>query len=67
MIRGILTHFGIIIVSLFHYRNDGGDVAKVLVGLQIPPSKSSDLESFLSRLKYPCTEETENPLVFTLL
>ncbi|KAJ3300175.1 hypothetical protein HK104_003785 [Borealophlyctis nickersoniae] len=47
-------------VSLFHYRNYGGDVSKVLVGIQVPPSTSTEFEAFLGELKFPYVEETEN-------
>ncbi|KAI5858395.1 tryptophan synthase beta subunit-like PLP-dependent enzyme [Tricharina praecox] len=47
-------------ISLFHYRNHGGDVGKVLVGIQVPPGKKADLEMFLSELGYPFVDETQN-------
>ncbi|KAL1407087.1 threonine deaminase [Vanrija albida] len=47
-------------ISLFHYRNHGADVGKVLVGLQVPPGSESALEEFLEQLGYPWVEETDN-------
>ncbi|KAJ3252993.1 hypothetical protein HK103_001046 [Boothiomyces macroporosus] len=47
-------------VSLFHYRNDGGDVGKVMVGIQVPAETSAEFATFLSELKYPFVEETDN-------
>ncbi|KAI9205616.1 tryptophan synthase beta subunit-like PLP-dependent enzyme [Polychytrium aggregatum] len=47
-------------ISLFHYRNYGGDVGKVVVGLQVPPDSQADFETFLGELKYPYVEETNN-------
>lgn len=50
-------------ISLFHYRNHGADVGKVLVGLQPPPNGDADnteLNKFLDDLGYPVVEETEN-------
>ncbi|TGZ84787.1 threonine dehydratase I [Ascodesmis nigricans] len=47
-------------ISLFHYRNHGGDVGKVLVGIQVPDGKRGELEAFLTELKYPFVDETEN-------
>ncbi|KAJ3062403.1 hypothetical protein HK102_008774, partial [Quaeritorhiza haematococci] len=47
-------------VSLFHYRNYGGDVGKVMVGIQVPPPTSDEFEVFLRELRYPYVEETEN-------
>lgn len=50
----------LISVSLFHYRNDGGDVGKVMVGIQVPAETSAEFVTFLSKLKYPFVEETDN-------
>ncbi|PUU74070.1 tryptophan synthase beta subunit-like PLP-dependent enzyme [Tuber borchii] len=47
-------------ISLFHYRNQGGDIGKVLAGIQVPAGKRGDLEAFLVNLKYPFVDETEN-------
>jgi len=49
-------------VSLFHYRNHGADVGKVLTGIQVPPEKNADFEQFLKNLAYPYVDETENPI-----
>lgn len=37
-------------ISLFHYRNHGADVGRVLVGIQVPDSELSDLNTFLEDL-----------------
>ena len=47
-------------ISLFHYRDDGGSYAHVLVGLQIPPEERKLVPSFLLKLNYPCTIENDN-------
>ncbi|KAJ3000176.1 hypothetical protein HDV02_000459 [Globomyces sp. JEL0801] len=47
-------------VSLFHYRNIGGDYGKVLAGIQVPESTSTEFDLFLGELKYPYVEETGN-------
>ncbi|TPX34893.1 threonine ammonia-lyase [Synchytrium microbalum] len=47
-------------VSLFHYRNYGGDVGKVMVAIQVPPETNVQFDAFLSDLKYPYVEETSN-------
>lgn len=50
-------------ISLFHYRNHGADVGKVLVGLQPPPNgvaDDKDLNEFLNELGFPFVEETNN-------
>ena len=47
-------------VSLFHYRNYGGDVARILAGIQCPDSERGELEAFLKDLGYPFTECSDN-------
>jgi threonine dehydratase len=49
-------------ISLFHYRNQGGDSAHVLVGIQVPPSDRREFTRFLQQLGYQHTEETDNPV-----
>ena len=49
-------------ISLFHYRNQGGDSGHVLVGIQVPPSDRRDFSRFLQQLGYQYTEETDNPV-----
>jgi threonine dehydratase len=48
-------------ISLFHYRNQGADYGRILVGLQVPPSDQLAFTSFLVELGYPSVEETANP------
>ena len=54
-------------ISLFHYRNYGGDVGKVLAGIQCPAGEKDDLESFLRDLRYPFSEHTDSPTYQTFL
>ena len=54
-------------ISLFHYRNHGGDVGKILAGIQCPDEKKQDLEGFLAKLGYPFVECTDNPTYQTFL
>ena len=49
-------------ISLFHYRNQGADYGRILVGLQVPPGDSEAFQAFVADLGYPCVEETHNPL-----
>jgi len=49
-------------ISLFHYRNQGADYGRILVGLQVPVSDDLDFKRFLNEVAYPCTEETHNPV-----
>ena len=36
-------------ISLFHYRNQGADPGRVLVGLQVPPRDRSALRRFAAQ------------------
>ncbi|KAF2483857.1 tryptophan synthase beta subunit-like PLP-dependent enzyme [Neohortaea acidophila] len=47
-------------ISLFHYRNYGGDVGKVLAGIQCPAGREGELEKFLKDVGYGYKEETDN-------
>ncbi|WP_165248921.1 threonine ammonia-lyase, biosynthetic [Paludisphaera soli] len=49
-------------ISLFHYRNQGADYARILVGLQIPDADLPTFHDFAEGLGYPCVDETENPV-----
>lgn len=48
-------------ISLFHYQNYGGDVGRVLAGIQCPDDEKVGLEAFLRDLGYPFTECTDSP------
>jgi threonine dehydratase len=48
-------------ISLFHYRNQGADYGRILVGLQVPQADEKAFTEFLAELAYPCVEETRNP------
>jgi threonine dehydratase len=47
-------------ISLFHYRNYGGDVGRVLAGIQCPESEKNELERFLKELGYPFKEVSDS-------
>ena len=49
-------------ISLFHYRNQGADYGRILVGLQVPRSDDQAFRAFLEGLAYPCEDETDNPV-----
>jgi threonine dehydratase len=49
-------------ISLFHYRNQGADYGRILVGIQVPPGDHRAFDSFRDALAYPCVEETDNPV-----
>ncbi|MBE2243686.1 MAG: threonine ammonia-lyase, biosynthetic [Burkholderiaceae bacterium] len=48
-------------ISLFHYRNQGADYGRILVGIQVPHGDRRALRAFLSTLPYPNVDETDNP------
>jgi len=49
-------------ISLFHYRNQGADYGRILVGIQVPAQDEAAFREFLHTLAYPFTEETHNPV-----
>ena len=49
-------------ISLFHYRNQGADYGRILVGLQVPQTDNKAFARFLESLGYPYVDETENPV-----
>jgi len=49
-------------ISLFHYRNQGADYGRILVGLQVPMTDDKAFAKFLATLGYPHVEETANPV-----
>jgi threonine dehydratase len=48
-------------ISLFHYRNQGADYGRVLVGIQVPPEEMREFHRFLDTLGYPWVDESRNP------
>lgn len=48
-------------ISLFHYRNQGADYGRILVGIQVPAADHTAFDDFLRTLGYPFVEETGNP------
>ncbi len=49
-------------ISLFHYRNQGADYGRILVGLQVPEADNPAFAQFLASLGYSYVEETANPV-----
>jgi threonine dehydratase len=49
-------------ISLFHYRNQGGDVGRILVGLQVPREEMDEFRAFLASLGYRYWDESANPV-----
>jgi threonine dehydratase len=48
-------------ISLFHYRNQGADYGRILVGMQVPANEKRQLREFLTTLGYPHWDETGHP------
>jgi threonine dehydratase len=48
-------------ISLFHYRNHGAAVGRVLCGLEVPPAERVELRARLDQVGFPYTEESDNP------
>lgn len=48
-------------ISLFHYRNHGADVGRVLAGFEVPPHEREEFRAFLELLGYPAQDEAGNP------
>jgi len=49
-------------ISLFHYRNQGADHGRILVGIQVPRADRVGFREFLTGLAYPYEDETDNPV-----
>jgi threonine dehydratase len=47
-------------ISLFHYRNHGADVGRVLAGIQVPRAEREEFLRHLNELHYPYSDETAN-------
>jgi threonine dehydratase len=48
-------------ITLFHYRNQGADYGRILVGLQVPKADHKAFVQFVTDLGYPFVDETANP------
>ncbi|HEX4597756.1 MAG TPA: threonine ammonia-lyase, biosynthetic, partial [Burkholderiaceae bacterium] len=48
-------------ISLFHYRNQGTDYGRILVGLQVPRGEKAALKRFVSTLGYRYWDESAHP------
>ncbi|MDO3379491.1 threonine ammonia-lyase, biosynthetic [Geoalkalibacter halelectricus] len=48
-------------ISLFHYRTQGGEFGRVLIGLEIPAGDDENFQQFLGNLGYRYQDETANP------
>ncbi len=48
-------------ISVFHYRNNGSDYGKIVVGIQVPPQEMQEWQAFLDTLGYTYWDENDNP------
>jgi len=49
-------------ISLCHYRSQGGDVGRILIGLQVPAGEMDQFAQFLTTLGYRYWDESANPV-----
>jgi len=54
-------------ISLFHYRNHGHDVGRVLMGIIVNEDEREAFNVFLDKLDYKNTDETNNPAYLQFL
>lgn len=54
-------------ISLFQYRNTGGDMGKILTGIICPDEDVKELEEFLGDIGYPYNDCTDSRLFKTFL
>jgi threonine dehydratase len=47
-------------ISLFHYRNNGADYGRIVVGVQVPPPDMTAWQTFLDNLGYRYWDENNN-------
>ena len=47
-------------ISMFHYRNNGADYGRIVVGMQVPPSEMQEWQAFLDTLGYRYWNESQN-------
>lgn len=48
-------------ISVFHYRNNGADYGRIVVGIQVPPHEMKQWQKFLHTLGYRYWDESANP------
>ncbi|HRD41672.1 MAG TPA: threonine ammonia-lyase, biosynthetic, partial [Prochlorococcaceae cyanobacterium AMR_MDS_5431] len=48
-------------ISMFHYRNHGADVGRIVVGVIVKESERTQWQSFLQEVGYRYWDESTNP------
>ncbi|GME68214.1 unnamed protein product [[Candida] boidinii] len=56
-LEGLKTNWNL---TLFHYRNQGDDIGKVLAGISVPKSDTEKFQTFLDNLGYKYKNESDN-------
>ncbi|MCM2375231.1 threonine ammonia-lyase, biosynthetic [Aporhodopirellula aestuarii] len=54
-------------ISLFHYRNQGADYGRILIGIQVPDEDLPAFREFIDTLGYRCVDESTNPVYHLFL
>ncbi|BAZ50473.1 threonine dehydratase [Nostoc sp. NIES-4103] len=47
-------------ISMFHYRNNGSDYGRIVVGMQVPPHEMQQWQAFIDTLGYRYWDESQN-------
>ncbi len=48
-------------ISIFHYRNHGADIGRIVLGILVETNQLKDWENFIAEIGYKSSEETKNP------
>jgi threonine dehydratase len=48
-------------ISVFHYRNNGADYGRIVLGIQVPPDEMEQWQAFIDTVGYPYWDESDNP------
>jgi threonine dehydratase len=48
-------------ISLFHYRNNGADYGRIVMGIQVPPLEMAEWQAFLETMGDRYWDESQNP------
>ena len=47
-------------ISVFHYRNNGADYGRIVLGIQVPPEEMEQWQIFIDSIGYPYWDESNN-------
>jgi len=48
-------------ISIFHYRNHGADIGRIVIGVLVEENEIKSWKEFIKKLGYKSSDETENP------